>query len=311
MILDTCFETDTNLDLKALRLFSEQAAELSRDVSDIIRFMNLPRGPHPVVFSAPPGTLALPEQDPIDVDKKIAPMARRLVLTAQAAEAKGEALNTSELVRALTVNDENFGTSPGVTWFDGSFESASILTPGSGARASMERRRGTAFSAHVCCQEGASGSKPDGETANWAVEGQVAFRPEGEDYVTGGEPFEARFESDEATVWELTQKSFDIGVHLDDGRWFSLALSVPGSVFAPGVFSRAQRHASAEADRPGMSVSIEGSECNEVAGAFELTAVRTDKDGALRTLAAELRQICDEGPGALVGSAELSFTPAR
>ena len=211
MILDTCFETDTNLDLEALRLISEQAAELSHDVSDIIRFLNLPRGPHPVVFSAPPGTLALPEQDPIDVDSMIAPMARRLVLAAQAAEAKRETLNLFELVRALTDDEENFGKNPGVTWFDGSFETGSILTPGSGAQASMERRRGTAYAAQLCCQEGVSGSEPNAETAIWVVEGEVAFHPEGEDFVTGGEPFEARFEADEVTVWEITQKSFNIG----------------------------------------------------------------------------------------------------
>ena len=155
------------------------------------------------------------------------------------------------------------------------------------------------------------GPEPVAETVTWVVEGEVEFRPDGEDYVTGGEPFRARFEADEVTVLEVTQRSFDIAVHLNDGRWFSLALSVPGNAFAPGVFAQAQRHAFAEAGRPGMSVSIESSGCNEVAGTFELTAVGNDRGGALRTLDVELRQICDGGPGALVGSARLSFMADR
>ena len=167
LILDTCFETNANLDLEALRLVSEQAADLSRDVSDIIRFLNLPRGPHPVVFSAPPGTLALPEQDPIDGKNFIAPMARRLVLAAQAAEARRDTLDLAELVRALTHNEEKFGENAGVTWFDGSFETGSILAPGADAQASMDRRRGTAYSAQPCCQEGVSDLAPDAETVTW------------------------------------------------------------------------------------------------------------------------------------------------
>ena len=311
LILDTCFETDANLDLEALRLVSEQAADLSRDVSDIIRFLNLPRGPHPVVFSAPPGTLALPEQDPIDENNFIAPMARRLVLAAQAAEARRDTLDLAELVRALTHNEEKFGGKPGVTWFDGFFETGSILAPGVDVRASIDRRRGTAIAAQPCCLEGVSGLAPDAETVTWLVEGEVVFHPDGEDFVTNGEPFKARFEADDVTVWEITKKSLDIDVDLDDGRWFSLALSVPGNAFATGFFAQVQRHGFTEADRPGMSVSIEGSACNEVAGTFELTAVGNDKGGELRTLDVELRQICDGGPGALVGSARLSFMAAR
>ena len=311
LILDTCFETDANLDLEALRLVSEQAADLSRDVSDVVRFLNLPRGPHPVVFSAPPGTLALPEQDPIDENNFIAPMARRLVLAAQAAEARRDTLDLAELVRALTHNEEKFGRKPGVTWFDGFFGTGSILAPSVDARASIDRHRGTAKAARPCCQEGVSGLALDVETVTWLVEGEVSFHPEGEDFVTKGEPFEARFEADEVTVWEITKKSLDIDVDLDDGRWFSLALSVPGDAFAPGFFAQVQRHGFTEADRPGMSVSIEGSACNEVAGTFELTAVGNDKGGELRTLDVELRQICDGGPGALVGSARLSFMAAR
>ena len=311
LILDTCFETDANLDLEGLRLVSEEAADLTRNVSDIIRFLNLPRGPHPVVFSAPPGTLALPEKDPIDGKSFIAPMARRLVLAAQAAEASGDTLDLAELVRALTHNEKKFGKNPGVTWFDGSFETGSILAPGADAQASMDRRRGTANAAQLCCQESVSGPAPDAETVTWAVVGEVAFHPDGEDFVTGGQPFEARFEPDEVTVWEVTQKSLAIDVDLDDGRRFSLALSVPGNAFAPGFFPQVQRHGFTEADRPGMSVSIEGSACNEVAGAFELMAVENDKVGELRTLDVELRQICDGGPGALVGSARLSFMAAR
>ncbi len=311
LILDTCFETDADLDLEALRLVSERAADLSRDVSDVIRYLNLPRGPHPVVFSAPPGTLALPEQDPVDANNFIAPMARRLVLAAQAAEARRDTLDLADLVRALTHDKDEFGEKPGVTWFDGSFEAGSILAPGVDERASMDRRRGTAKVARPCCQEGVSDLAPHAETVTWIVEGEVAFHPDGEDFVTGGEPFEARFEADDVTVWEITQNSLDIDIELDDGRSFSLALSVPGSAFVPGSFAQAQRHGFTEADRPGMSVSIEGSACNEVAGTFELTAVGSDKGGELRTLDVELRQICDGGPGALVGSARLSFTAVR
>ena len=311
LILDTCFETDANLDLEALRLVSEQAAVLTHNVSDVIRFLSLPREPHPVVFSAPPGTLALPEIDPIEGKNFIAPMARRLVLAAQAAKASGETLDLSELVRALTNNEDKFGESPGVTWFDGSFETGSILAPDANARASMDRRRGTAYAARPCCQERVSGPAPDEETVTWAVQGEVAFRPNGEDFVTGGEPFDARFEADEVTVWEVTSRSLHIDVELDDGRWFSLALSVPGEAFVPGLFAHVQRHGFTEPGRPGMSVSIEGNACNEVAGTFELTAVGNDKGGALRTLDVELRQFCDRGPGALVGSARLSFVAAR
>ena len=308
LILDTCFETDANLNLEALRSVSEQVADLSRDVSDVLRYLNLPRGPHPVVFSAQPGTLALPEQDPIDGNSFIAPLARRLVLAAQAAEASRETLDLAELVRALTHNEENFGRTPGVTWFSGSFETGSILVPGAEEQAGMDRRRGTAYAGQSCCQESGAGLAPDAESVTWAVEGEVALRPDGEDFVTGGEPFEARFEADEVMVWDVTQNSLGIDVALDDGRWFSLALSVPGNAFAPGFFAQVQRHGFTDADRPGMSVSIGGNGCNEVTGAFELTAVGNEKGGALRTLDVELRQICDDGPGALVGSARLSFT---
>ena len=311
LILDTCFETDANLDLEALRRVSEEAAELSRNVSDVIRFMSLPREPHPVVFSAPPGTLALPEKDPIEEKNYIAPMARRLVLAAKAAETSGETLDLASLVRTLTHDEEKFGGTPGVTWFDGSFETGSILAPGAKMRASMDRRRGTAYAAQPCCQEGVSEVTPDEETVTWAVEGEVSFHPDGEDFVTAGEPFEARFAADEVSVWEVTQKSLHIDVNLDDGRWFSLALSVPGDAFVPGLFRQVQRHGFSKADRPGMSVSIEGRSCSEVAGTFELTALGNDNGGALRTLDVELRQFCDGGPGALVGSARLSFIAGR
>lgn len=311
LILDTCFETDANIDLESLRLVSEQAADLSGDVSDVIRFLNLPRGPHPVVFSAPPGTLALPERDPVDESNFIAPMARRLVLAAQAAEARGDTLDLAELVGALTQDEEEFGERPGVTWFEGSFETGAILAPGVDARASMDRRRGTARAAQPCCQEALSGLAAEAENVTWVVEGEVAFYPDGEDFVTDGEPLEARFKADEVTVWEITQRSLEIDVDLDDGRWFSLALSVPGSAFTPDVFAQVQRHHFAESDRPGMSVSIGGNACDEVAGTFELTAVGIDKGGELRTLDVELRQVCDGGPGALVGSARLSFMAAR
>ena len=311
LILDTCFETDANLDLEALRLVSEQAAELTHNVSDIIRFLSLPREPHPVVFSAPPGTLAFPDIDPIEGKNFIAPMARRLVLAAQMAEPSGETLDLAELVRALTINEDKFGDSPGVTWFDGSFETGSILVPGANVRASMDRRRGTAYAARPCCQDGVSDPAADEETVTWAVEGEVAFRPDGEDFVTGGEPFDARFEANEVTVWEVTTKSLNIDVELEDGRWFSLALSVPGEAFAPGLFAHVQRHGFTEADRPGMYVSIKGSACSEVAGTFELISVSNDKGGALRTLDVELQQFCDGSSGALVGSARLSFMATR
>lgn len=152
LILDTCFETDANLDLEALRKISVEAANLASDVSDIVRFLNLPRGPHPVVFSAPPGTLALPQRDPSDENSFIAPMARRLVLASQMAKTRRNTLNLDEIVRALTRKDERFGESPGVTWFDGSFVSGSVLAPGVNALGSIERRRGTADSAQPCCQ---------------------------------------------------------------------------------------------------------------------------------------------------------------
>ena len=311
LILDTCFETDTNLDLEALHLVSQTIADLSRDVSDIIRVLNLPRGPHPVVFSAPPGTLALPEQDPIDRNSYIAPMARRLVLAAQAAGAAGETLDMAQVVRALTQYDQTLDGEPGVTWFDGSFETGSILAPGIDASKSIERRRGTAYAATTCCQESLSGRAPDTESVTWIVEGEVAFHPDGEDFVTGGQTFEARFKADEVTVSEVAGNGVQVDVDLEDGRWFSLAISVPGTAFAPGLFARVQRHGFADANRPGMSVSIEGRACNEVAGTFELAAVGKDKDGALRILDVKLRQICEDGPGALVGSARLSFAPDR
>lgn len=309
LILDTCFETDTNLDLEALQLVSQTITDLSRDVSDIIRVLNLPRGPHPVLFSAPPGTLALPEQDPIDGYSYIAPMARRLVLAAQAAGAAKETLDMAQVVKALTQDDQNLGGEPGVTWFAGSFETGPILAPGTYAPTSIERRRGTAYAATTCCQESLSGRVPDTETVKWIIEGEVAFHPAGEDFVTDGQSFEARFEADEVTVSEVTENGVEIDVDLEDGSWFSLAISVPGTAFEPGVFVQVQRHGFTETNRPGMSVSIEGRACNEVAGTFELEAVGKDTDGALRALDVKLRQICDDGPGALVGSARLSFAP--
>ena len=152
LVIDTCFETDASLDIELVRRFSEELAELMSNTSDIVRFLSLPRGPHPIVFSAQPGAWALPEEDPTNKNNFIAPLARRLVLAAEAAKVRGETLDSAKVVRALTHDDEGFGGKPGVTWFEGSFEAGSILAPGAKSSASIDRRRGTSRAAQLCCQ---------------------------------------------------------------------------------------------------------------------------------------------------------------
>lgn len=306
LIMDTCYETDGQLDLSGLRNLSDALSRLAEDTSDIIRFMNLPRGPYPVVFSAPPGMLAQAVKDPNSPNKSFAPMARLMLLAAEKAKMRGVPLDSFSLVQAMTSRDIVTEQLEGVTWFNGSFAQGSILDPDAAEQASMDQRRGTSYSAQRCCEAARTNNDTE-DKGGVGVFGKVDFRPDGKDFVTGGQSFVAEFKEDEVTLWEIAPNTVSIDVALADGRSFSVAVKTPNPRFARGPLLQAQRHAFADEERPGLTITLEGNGCNEIDGAVDVTNVDYDASQVLQLLAFDVRQKCDDGPGVLTGSVVLNF----
>ena len=225
LFIDTCFETREERNLEAIRSVDAQVARLSGDVSNVLHFLNLPRGPHPVVFSAPPGSLAWPAQDPLSEDKAfIAPLARRLVLAARVAENTGR-LERGKLLDFLTTEAADPETAPGVTWFEGAPDPRTVLRHGKSG-ATFEKRRGSSHATRTCCDDAAVGSRSDGEGAgrSAASSNSQAMSTTG---LVGGAAVKGRIDTSAQTVWSLDPNSFEVDFQLHARQVISISLSAP------------------------------------------------------------------------------------
>jgi hypothetical protein len=306
LLVDTCFETREGLDLEALERFDREIAATTRDVSDILRFMNLPRGPHPVVFSAPPGTLARPGLAPGGERRTyIAPLARRLSLLAEAARREGRSgLTLEEVVAGLTDPAADPDTKPAVTWYEGDPDRRVVLPLGTPEATPIDRRRGTAHAPRRCCV-------PAAAAPSWRISGSVALAGRGGDFVAGDAEVRGAFGPEDGWDWQVAANSLDVSAVLAGGHDVSISLGVPDERFAVRAYRDAERHGFETPGRPGLSVSLDGRGCNEVEGAFDVRHVAYGADGLPRALSVTLRQVCDGGPGALSGTLDVRIEPVR
>ncbi len=308
LLVDTCYETTTGLDLTALRRVSRQMADLAGNVSDIIRFMSLPRDPHPMVFSAPPGSLAHPALDPLSARGDfIAPLARRIVLASQSL-GSGGSLGLSQLVEHLVYESADPEADPGgITWYSGALSDRAILRAGVGS-GTIDKRRGTSYSVTPCCSYGSSSSSDEGTSVSPVVTGTVAFSGRGGDFVSDDRSVRGKIDPSEQTVWSVGPREFDLDLVLSNGQELSIMLSGPGSAFKEGVYENVGRAGFEEAGQAGLSVTMDGNGCNEISGRVRVTDTVYGASGALERLAFEFEQVCDGGPGSLTGIADLTFT---
>ncbi|HYN96444.1 MAG TPA: hypothetical protein VES42_21595 [Pilimelia sp.] len=90
-----------------------------------------------------------------------------------------------------------------------------------------------------------------------------------------------------------TNRSIYAGINTDD-EWWSVALEAPrGEVLRPGVFRDAERAGFQKGRAPGLSVSGNGSGCNEVYGQFTIDQIETDATGAVTVLDARFSRRCE------------------
>jgi len=125
-----------------------------------------------------------------------------------------------------------------------------------------------------------------------------AFTSDPGDYMGGG--VTRRYEG-ATTVFRSYQlfggARIDVSGERDD--WSVILMPPDGTTLVDGEYLDARRFP--DATHPGLDVTGDGRGCNEVAGSFEILAIRFHANGAVKRLHATFEQHCDGAAAALRG----------
>ncbi|MDQ1038197.1 hypothetical protein QFZ75_004613 [Streptomyces sp. V3I8] len=139
------------------------------------------------------------------------------------------------------------------------------------------------------------------------TEGSFGFGGDEGDYISGGRSYAYEASQDRMNVFGNTDNGVvTVSVDGANGDWWTLNLAAPsGETLAPGTYTGATRYPFNEGTEPGLSLSGNGRGCNQLTGAFTISAVEFGPQGYVKNLDATFVQHCEGGTPAARGEVHI------